>query len=75
MSDGPGDSHGPAAKRIPGGKYRLGGEPGDDLSGSTTPEQRLAMVWELTMRAWALTGRPLPEYDRRRIPVKIHRPG
>jgi hypothetical protein len=40
--------------------YRLGREPGDDLSAVSTPEQRLAMVAELSRRMWELTGRPVP---------------
>lgn len=49
--------------------YRLGAEPGDDLSGLTTPEQRLAMMWDLAQEAWSLTGRPLPDYPRHETPV------
>lgn len=37
-------------------QYRLGAEPGDDLSATTMPEERLALVWELNRRLWALTG-------------------
>ena len=33
--------------------YRLGEEPGDDLSRETTPAQRLAMMWPLAVEAWA----------------------
>lgn len=40
--------------------YRLGEEPGDDLSATTTPEERIAMVWQLTLDAWAMAGRELP---------------
>jgi hypothetical protein len=54
--------------------YRLGHEPGDDLSASTTPEARLAMVWTLTLEAWSLSGRDLPEYPRSETPVS-RRPG
>jgi hypothetical protein len=54
--------------------YRLGEEPGDDLSTSTTPDQRLAMVWELTMRAWALMGQPVPTYERHQMPGFVRRP-
>jgi hypothetical protein len=50
-------------------KYRLGAEPSDDLRASTSAEQRLAMVWQLTLEAWALTGKPLPTYERRNAPV------
>ena len=60
---------------VPVRVYRLGEEPGDDLSASTTPEERLAMVWELTMRAWALSGRPIPSYERSEMPVVVRRPG
>jgi hypothetical protein len=62
-------------------RYRLGEEPGDDLSATTTAGERLAMVWELTLDAWALTGKPLPAYSRSETPLRIvpsavrHRPG
>jgi hypothetical protein len=53
--------------------YRLGEEPGEDLSGQTTPGQRLAMMWPLALEAWELTGRPLPSYGRDEIPITIRR--
>lgn len=55
--------------------YRLGEEPEDDLSATTTPEERLAMLWELSLDAWALAGRQLPEYSRAETPVRIIRTG
>jgi hypothetical protein len=54
-------------------KYRLGEEPSADLSETTTPEQRLEMVWTLTMDAWSLTGRSLPDYPRHAAPVRCLR--
>jgi hypothetical protein len=54
--------------------YRLGEEPGDDLSALTTPEQRLEMVTLLTARMWELTGQPFPSYARSAMPVRIIRP-
>jgi hypothetical protein len=61
-------------ERWPVRKYRLGHEPPDDLSDSTTPEERLAMMWPLTLEAWALTGREIPAYDRHSTPVhKVRR--
>lgn len=51
--------------------YRLGEEPRDDLSGSTSAEQRLAMVWELTLDAWALAGLPISTYARHETPVSV----
>ena len=49
--------------------YRLGEEPGDDLSLSTTAEERLAMVAILSAEAWALAGKPLPDYARHETPI------
>jgi len=51
--------------------YRLGDEPGDDLTDVTTAEQRLQMVWELTARMWELSGRPRPSYSRSDMPVRV----
>lgn len=51
-------------------KYVLGQEPGDDLSASTTAEERLAMMWPLALEAWALSGAGVPDYDRRQAPVR-----
>ena len=48
--------------------------PGDDLSASTSPEQRITLVWELTQRMWALTGRAWPDIPRDRLPIRITRP-
>lgn len=53
--------------------FRLGEEPGDDLSDTTTPGQRLEMVWTLRDRMWELTGQPIPTYSRSEIPIKIIR--
>jgi hypothetical protein len=53
--------------------FRLGEEPRDDLSGSTTAEERLAMVWTLTLESCALAGLPLPTYARSETPVAFRR--
>jgi len=54
--------------------YRLGAEPGDDLSATSTPEERVALVWELSQRLWALTGQPAPAGSRDRLPIRVIRP-
>ena len=54
--------------------FRLGEEPGDDLSGRTTPEERIAMMWPLAVDAWTSAGRRLPQYSRDRMPGRIIRP-
>ena len=53
--------------------FRLGDEPADDLTESTTPQERLEILRELTDRAWRLTGRGFPSYSRREIPVRVTR--
>jgi len=57
----------------PVSRYHLGGEPSDDLSESTSPEERLAMMWELAEQGWLWAGRDFPEYDRDNIPGKVLR--
>ena len=52
---------------------RLGEEERDDLSAVTTAEQRLAMVWQLSERMWELSGQPIPQYERAKIPVTVVR--
>ena len=64
----------PTRTGMPVRVYRLGDEPGDDLSATTTVEERLAMVHELSRRMWELTGRPVPRYPRAEMPVRVIRP-
>ena len=59
-----------ARRSWPVRKLRLGDEPGDDLSATTTAEERLAMMWPLAVEAWSLTGRQMPEYRREDAPVR-----
>ena len=75
--DSPSDAAARAAARAhwPGLKTTLAEAPGDDLSASTTAEQRVAMVWELSAQAWALTVRPVPDYTRAEMPGRVIRPG
>lgn len=51
-------------------RFRLGEEPAPDLAHSTTPEQRVAMMWRLALDAWATSGRPLPTYTRGETPMR-----
>lgn len=55
--------------------FALGEEPSDDLSATTTAEQRLAMMWPLAVDAWTLAGLPIPDYPRSAAPVRCARPG
>jgi len=54
-------------------KFKVGGEPTDDLSSSTTVSERFAMMWELAERAWLLTGREFPDYERADAPGRVIR--
>lgn len=60
-----------ARQNWPVRRYRLGEEPGDDLSATTTLEQRITMVWQLTQDAWASAGKPVPIYTRAETPIRI----
>lgn len=55
-------------------RYRLGEEPSDDLSATTTAEERVAMMESLAREGWALAGRAYPTYSRADTPVTVVRP-
>ncbi|HLE70898.1 MAG TPA: hypothetical protein VJH87_14555, partial [Vicinamibacteria bacterium] len=55
--------------------FRLGEEPDDDLSDTTTVGERLSMMWPLAVEAWTLSGRELPAYDRTSLPGRLFRSG
>ena len=40
-----------------------------------TPEQAVSLVYELTLTAWSLSGRSLPQYTRATMPVRKVRSG
>ena len=71
--DAPGTPSRAASRRTwPMRLVAIGAEPRDDLDRSTTPEERLGMVWSLTVEAWALSGRPMPTYPRTATPVRLY---
>jgi len=51
--------------------YRLGEEPPDDLGATMSAEQRFDLVAELSRRVWELSGTPVPDYPRSRIPCRV----
>ena len=55
--------------------FRLGEEPDDDLSATTTAKERLEMMWPMTVDAWTLAGREIPDYPRDKTPVRVIRRG
>jgi hypothetical protein len=64
-----------ARRNWPVRAFHLGEEPVDDLKATTTASERLEMVWQLTVDAWALSGRKIPDYPRNETPVRIVRSG
>jgi hypothetical protein len=58
-------------RRWPVRRFTLDTQPGHDLSGETTEEERLEMMWPLALEAWTLTGAALPDYSRRDAPVHV----
>lgn len=36
-----------------------------------TPEESVSLVYELTLAAWSLAGKSLPQYTRDTIPVRM----
>lgn len=64
-----------ARKTWPIRVYRLGEEPPDDLLATTTAAERVEMVWQITLDAWELAGRKIPDYPRSEAPVRVIRSG
>jgi hypothetical protein len=62
-----------ARKSWPIRVYRLGEEPDEDLSATTTASERLEMMWPLAVDAWASMGQPIPDYPREKTPVRVIR--
>jgi hypothetical protein len=52
-------------------RFTLATLPDDDLSTTTTPEQRLAMMWPLAVDAWLMAGRKIPTYSRSDAPGRL----
>lgn len=50
--------------------HELGSEPPPD---STTPLERIGMMWELAVQTYAIAGIPIPDYDRSHTPVRVVR--
>jgi len=47
----------------------------DDLASLArfSPSERVAMVWQLTLDAWAMSGKPMPTYTRATMPGRLVR--
>ena len=50
----------------------LGKERAPHIDGASA---RVISMWRITLDTWALSGRPLPEYERSEMPVRFVRLG
>ncbi len=53
--------------------HALGREPEVDPLDNSTIDERIALVWVLTMEAWHVSGHELPDYERHQMPGSITR--
>jgi hypothetical protein len=56
-------------------QFRLGDEPNEDLSSTTTVEERIAMMWPLALDAFSVQASRAERLPRDRWPVKFRRLG
>lgn len=54
-------------------RFALGAEPSEYIGDQTSAEERLAMMGELALEAWSLSGRTLPSYERASVPGRVVR--
>ena len=55
-------------------RTNLADQPEHDLTALSASE-RIAMVWQLTLDAWATSGKELPSYERSQMPGRLVRRG
>ena len=58
---------------MPVRRFRLGEEPADDITATTSASERVEMVVALSRRMLELTGVPVAAYSRDQMPVSIVR--
>ncbi len=56
-------------------RFRLGDEPNEDLSSTTTADERIAMMWPLALDAFSIEASRANRSPRDRWPVKFRRLG
>ena len=61
--------------QLPTRKYRLSDEPDDDYVGQLAPGERMALVWPITLQAWAFQTGTTDEPRLRRDVGRVIRGG
>lgn len=51
--------------------YALGTEPLADTRDHSTVDERVRLVWTLTLEAWAERREPIPSYARHEAPGRV----
>jgi hypothetical protein len=59
--------------KLPIRKFTLGDEPSDDLTATTTMDERLAMVWPLSKAAFEAAGISTTSPPRHLLPGRVIR--
>lgn len=62
-----------ARAQWPGALTSLGNQSDAAIVRHGTPGERIAMVWRVTLDAWASSGRPIPSYSRANMPGRLTR--
>lgn len=62
-----------ARASMPIRRFALGEEPDENLSATTTMDERLAMVWPLSRLAYQFAGHPLAPPPRHELPGRVIR--
>lgn len=55
-------------------KVALGEEELVDPRDTSTVDERIALVWRLTLEQWSLAGWTIPDYARAEMPGRVLRP-
>jgi hypothetical protein len=57
-----------ARGNLPIRRTKLGDDDDLHLLRTTTSDERLSMMWQLALDAWAMSGQKIPEYPRNETP-------
>ena len=58
----------------PGGLTTLEEQTDAAVISHGSPGDRVAMLWRLSLDAWAMSGRSMPTYERAEMPGRLVRP-
>lgn len=71
MSDAEFSARAAARRNWPLRECTLADEGGVDQLARLSPAERVAMMWRLSVDAWVLSGRAIPDYRRDQAPGRV----